>query len=481
MTAHFSIISPTADLDVDVIEAVAAEFFVILRPGDCLAIGVLPLLETLANSANDVDYIYGDEDYFDNEALAAGADVDADVDEHVAEPWPERAFYKPDFSPERLRSHNYCGPCVVVRTTLLRELIKAGASVAPDRRYDLVLRISERARRVLHLPAVLCHCHTSNAELTPLDDERQLAAVHAHLDRSLIDGVAESSTPPGTYRVRRNIEGQPKVSFIIPTRGSHGTVWGLDRCFVVDAVRSIIDTATYRNFELVVVYDTPTPADTLDSLRRIAGDRLVLVPFDRPFNFSEKINVGRIHASGELLMLFNDDMQVITPDFLEAMIPLAMEAHVGSVGAKLLLSDGRLQHGGHVYNGEPYHILWGRWRNDPGPFDLLAVQRECIGVTAACLMTRTDVFDSVGGFSTVFPIDFNDVDFALKLEVNGYRTVWTPFAELYHFETMTREKTSRPEAIAAMYARWAHRLVNDPYYNPNLAPHRFDWVELGLR
>jgi O-antigen biosynthesis protein len=446
----------------EAIRRATGEFFVLFDAGDRLAPSALSLIETAVTTGPDIDYAYGDEEVQPATSASIG-----------------EAFYKPDFSPERLRAHNYCGPLVIVRRTLLLDLIAEGASFAADQRYDLVLRITERARRIVHIAEILIERRATGAAATS-SVESDRTALQAHLDRCGIDATIESQ-PGGTFRVVRAVTVEPKVSIIIPTRGSGGVVWGIDRVFVIEAVRSLIDKATYTNFEIVVVYDLSTAEDTLELLRRLAGDRLVLVPYDRSFNFSEKVNLGRLHADGDLLLLFNDDMEVISADFLEVMIPLAMEAGVGSVGAKLLLSDGRLQHGGHVYNGEPYHIMWGRWRADPGPFELLALQRECIGVTAACLMTRTAVFDAVGGFSTAFPIDFNDVDFALRLHVAGHRTIWTPFAELYHFETMTREKFSKPEAIQLMYDRWNHLLNHDPYYNRNLAPHRDDWVERGLR
>jgi O-antigen biosynthesis protein len=446
----------------------AGEWVGIVSPGDTLAPTALADVEQGIASTPLADCWYTDENTVDRYGIH------------------DRAFYKPDWSPERLRSHFYIGGLFVARRSIVDELrgLTTLADLIPGaEQYDLTLRVTEVARSVGHVPVAVFHRYQSDDALAP-NMSRQAAArlaVSDQLRRLSIDAVVVTDEASDIQRVRRSLIGTPLISIVIPTRGSAGHVWGTDRIFVIDAVRSLIERCSYRNFELLIVHDDVTPAPVLDELRFIAGERVRFVPYDKPFNFSEKINLGRAHAKGELLLLLNDDIEVIAPDFLETMAALAQEADVGSVGAKLLLADGRLQHGGHVYCGEPHHILWGRWRDDPGPFDILAVQREGIGMTAACLMTRCDVFDEVGGFPVDFPIDFNDVEFALKLHQRGYRSIWTPAAELYHFETQTREKVSKPEDVDRMYDRWDDELRHDPYFNPNLAPHRDDWVELGLR
>jgi GT2 family glycosyltransferase len=208
---------------------------------------------------------------------------------------------------------------------------------------------------------------------------------------------------------------------------------------------------------------------------------LKVVWYDRPFNFSEKINLGAAHATGELLLMLNDDMQVITPDFLTDMVPLALEDGVGMVGAKLYFADGTIQHAGHVYNGDPYHAMF-RWAgNELGPFGLLVVQRETVGVTAACALLRMDVFEQVGGLTPMLHSSYNDVDLSLKVRSQGHRVIWTPYVELYHFESQTREPHPSDEEHAFIRSRWREQLVNDPYYNHNLAPRRDDWVSKALR
>lgn len=452
------------------LEAATGDFVVLLDHDDTLELWALQAVAAALDADPEIDYLYTDEDKLSAEG-------------HYIEP-----FYKPDWSPERLRAQNYCCHLSVLRRSLTVEVggFRPGFEGSQD--YDIILRVTEKARRVHHLPEVLYHWRkvpmsvASDPGAKPYAYESGRRAVQEHCDRMGIDAVVESEELLGTYRLRRRIAGEPLVSVIIPTRGSSGRVWGVQRCYVVEAVRSVMGTLShYANIEFVVVVDRETPADVLTALERVAGDRLRLVWFDGPFNFSDKVNLGRVHASGDLLLLLNDDIEVITPDFIEVMIPLAQEPDVGSVGAKLLFSDGTLQHAGHVYTGHASHVFLRRDGNEPGPSALLAVQRECIGVTAACLMLRPEVFDQVGGFSPVYASNFNDVDFALKLRQVGYRNLWTPYARLFHFESVTRDPTVSVAEHEAINRRWYPQLQNDPYHNINLEGHRDDWVERGMR
>lgn len=451
------------------LEAATGEFVVLLDHDDTLEYWALESLAAALDADPEIDYLYTDEDKLTPEG-------------DYVEP-----FYKPDWSPERLRAQNYCCHLSVLRRSLAVEVggFRPGFEGSQD--YDIILRVSERARRVHHLPEILYHWRkvpesvAADPNAKPYAYESGRRAVQEHCDRVGIDAVVESEELLGTYRIRRRVQGEPLVSVIIPTRGSSGRVWGVHRCYVLEAVRSVLEQSTYRNLEFVIVADTDTPPSVIDRLERLLGDRLRLVWFDQPFNFSDKVNLGRVHASGDLLLLMNDDMEVITPDFIEVMAALAQEPDVGSVGAKLLFADGTLQHAGHVYTGHASHVFLARDGEEPGPSALLVVQRECVGVTAACLMIRPEVYDEVGGFSPVYASNFNDVDFALKLRHVGYRNVWTPYARLFHFESVTRDPTVSPEEHAAINRRWLPQLQSDPYHNVNLEGFRGDWVERGMR
>ena len=453
----------------DALAMATGEFVVLLDHDDLLEHHALSVARTTIDDFPNVDYLYSDEDHLS-------------PDGRYTSP-----FYKPDWSPQRLRSQNYCCHLSIIRKALVDDVggFREGFEGSQD--YDLILRVTERARRICHIPEVLYHWRqlptsvAGDPNAKPYAYEAGRRAIQEHCDRVGIDADVEMQEPLGTYRLRRRIHNDPLVSIIIPTRGSCGRTWGVERYYVVSAVQSIIEKSTWSNLEFVIVVDLDTPEIVISALEQLVGDRLRLVWFDRPFNFSEKINLGRVHATGDFLLLLNDDIEVISPDFLETMIGITQEEGVGSVGAKLLFSDGTLQHAGHVYNGDPYHIFF-KWSGEElGPSALLCIERECIGVTAACLMTTPEIFDEVGGMTTALDANFNDVDFALKLQLRGYRAIWSPHAVLYHFESISRDPTVTPEEQILIRGRWNNELNQDPYYNVNLAPKRNDWVERGNR
>ncbi len=454
----------------DALAAAAGEWVALLDHDDEL--DPLALGAMLAACADDVDVAYSDHDLLR-------------ADGRYASP-----SYKPDFSPERLRSQNYITHFVVARRALVDEVggFRPGYDGAQD--HDLVLRLTERARRVAHVPLVLYHWRQSPASVTSNSDNKRWAfeagvrAVADHCRRVGIDATVELTAQDGCYRVIRHLNDEPLVSVVIPTRGTAGRVWGTSRVFVVDAVRSIVERSTYQRLEFVVVYDSVTPQPVLDALTRIAGDRLTLVEYDRPaFNFSEKMNIGVIHAHGDLLLLLNDDTELIDPTGIATLVAHVAADGVAMAGAKLLFADGTLQHGGHVYHHDLMHVCLG-WRGDsPGPWPLrpLAVERECSGVTAAAAVVKRSAFEEVGGFPEGLPLNFNDVDFCLKLRALGHRIVWTPWATWYHFESRTRLPRLADGEYEFIDERWHHEINHDPYYNVNLAPKRADWLERPTR
>ena len=380
------------------------------------------------------------------------------------------AFRKPDFSPARLAGQMYLGHLTVYRRSLLTEVggFRAGYDGSQD--YDLALRAVEVARGVLHLPEVLYHWRIHPQSVSHRSDNSAVfdaarRALADHLQRTGTAGTVEQVHPVGIYRIRRELAEQPLVSIIIPTNGSRGFTRGAQRVMVVDAVRSLVERSTYREYEIVLVADSSTPPSVLADLTAIAGDRLRVVPFTGAFNFSAKCNVGALAAAGDLLLLLNDDVEVLTPDWLETMVALAVQPDVGMVGAKLLYEDGTIQHLGHLYErGDVTHVAAGAPADWPGPVGDLLVEREVSGVTAACALLRRDVFDEVGGLSPAMPINFNDVDLSLKITGAGYRILVTPFAVLHHFESRTRDRSVASHEVIALRRRWDHRLLVDPFW-----------------
>lgn len=356
--------------------------------------------------------------------------------------------FRPVFSPIRLRSQDYLGDVVVISTAAIREV--GGVREGFGRyAYDLALRLDDR--EVLHVPIAL-----SEGPPARPADPRSAADRLAALD-------VAGEVSPG--RVVYPIIGEPLVSVIIPTRGSRATVRGAASTLVVDAVRGILARSTYRNLEFVVVADDATPQAVVDELVAVAADRLTLVRWSAEFNFSAKMNRGAAHAHGDYLLLLNDDVELITPGWVEAMLGLAQQQGVGMVGALLYFEDDTIQHAGHVYRDHwAGHIGLGWEAGRDDALGSLSVDREVSGVTAACALLPVDVYWSVGGLSPVFAGNYNDVDLSLKVRAAGHSIVVTPHARLYHFESKTRDAAVAPEEIDALRGRWGTRLLLDPYW-----------------
>jgi GT2 family glycosyltransferase len=479
--------SPSAHVWPQLEEAVASDPRIVARHRQQNGGIVAASNDALAMAEGEVVTLLDHDDELHPDALQSIAkvfdeydDVDyAYTDEDVIDPTGRRhsPFYKPDWSPERFRAQMYCCHLSAIRASLLHEVggFRDGFDGAQD--WDLVLRVTERARRIVHVPDVLYHWRNvptsvlAGTDVKPYAYESALKALSEHCERIGIDGEVTELDRRGHFRVQRRVKGEPLVSIVIPTRGSGGTVWGRHRTMVIDAVRSVVNRSTYEMVEFVVVADAGTPESVLDELERVAGERLRVIRYDRPFNFSEKCNVGAAHARGELLLFLNDDVEVISPDWLETLIGFAQDPGVGAVGCELLFEDGRLQHAGHVYlGGNPAHLMFGRLPGAEANRLALALDREVAGVTAAAMLVRAEVFDEVGGFCTTLPNNYNDVDLSMKIRTAGYRIVVTPNAKLYHFESVSRDAAVSESEMATLRSRWWRELNDDPYYSRNHAP-----------
>jgi glycosyltransferase involved in cell wall biosynthesis len=422
------------------------------------------------------------DDLLDSEALAVmartvHADPLIDVaysDEDKIEATGHRrydAFLKPDWSPARLRSQMFLGHLTVMRRSLVVEVGGFRADFEGSQDYDLALRVTEKAREIAHVPQVLYHWRAlpasaaSGAEAKPYAYDAAKRALEEHCARIGIPASVEQVHPTGVYRVRPVVESPPLVSIIIPTRGSAAIIHGHFRTLVTGAVRSIVDITTYPNYEVVVVADATMPTAVAKELQELLGDRLRLVSFERPFSFSDKVNCGALEATGDFLLFLNDDVHLLTADWIEALLGPCADPDVGMVGAMLYFEDGTIQHAGHSYAlGEAGHIGLKEPGGQTGYFSAYLVERETVGVTAACAIVPKQVFHDVGGFTMHLPGNFNDVDFSLKIRALGYRVVWTPHAELFHFESKTRVTNVGAEEVSFMHRRWRHRMERDPYW-----------------
>lgn len=449
----------------DGVDAARGEFIAFVDHDDLLAANALKAMARHIGANDDVDYLYSDEDK---------ADEDGNL---------HSEFRKPRWSPERLRGQMYTSHLSVMRTSLVREVgaFREGYDGSQD--HDLALRVSERARRVVHVPQVLYHWRAIAGSAAADIDAKPYAtiagqrAVQDQLDRLGIRGRVEQGREAGRYVIERELDPEVKVSIIIPTLGGSALVFGERRVLVEETVRTALEKTDHDNVEVVVVYDEPTPPRVLERLRELAGDKLVLEEFTKPFNFSEKCNVGALRATGERLVFLNDDVEVISDRWLENLVGPLDEPDVGLTGAKLYFSDSSIQHAGHGYWGKHYHHPFRfRTREDSGPFGELIVNREVTGVTAACAAIRREVFLGIGGFTEALPSNFNDVDFCYKVNHHGYRTVWVANCELFHFESQTRDGTVQSWERHFVVRRWG--IPDKDLYtpaaiaSPMLDPHR---------
>jgi O-antigen biosynthesis protein len=420
-------------------------FFALLDHDDLLAVNALEVMARTIAEHEDVDYLYSDEDKVDCEGKHR------DV------------FRKPDWSPERLRHQMYTCHLSVLRASVVREVGGFHEGFDGSQDHDLVLRVSERARRVVHVPEVLYHWRILPGSAAALLDQKPYAweagrrSVQAHLDRCGIAATAELGPHPGTYRVRRSVDPATPVSLIIPTRGCSGSVWGQRRCFVVEAVRSALGKTRMNNIEVVVVYDEgATPGAILSELARLCGDRYVPIPFADGFNFSAKCNLGVLASTADVIVLLNDDIEVVSDGWLEELIaPVIQEPDVAMTGGRLHFSDMTLQHAGHWYGeGGWTHAFLGAIMDGTDFGHALALNREVSGATAACAAVRRQVFEEVGGLSEELPGNFNDVDLSLKIRKTGYRILWMTHSVLFHFESRSRSRTVEQWEIDKISRRW---------------------------
>ena len=444
----------------DALAMATGEFVALLDHDDALHPDALTLVTEAIDGNPEADYVYTDEDKIDEAGHHQGP------------------FFKPDWSPERMRTQMYTCHLSVMRRSLVEEVGGFDAEFEGSQDWDLVLRVTERARQVVHVPRVLYHWRTlatstagGGEAAKPWAFEAGTRAIQAHCDRTGIAAVAERDLDhPGVYRLHPRLTVEPSVSIVIPTAGTVREIRYEQTVLVEHCVASILETSTYENYEIVVVVDASVDTEVRRRLTELGGPKLKLVDYDEPFNFAKKINRGAVHSEGEMLLMLNDDMEVVTPNWIERLVMYAGLPGVGAVGGRLIWEDGRLQHAGITFEnvGYPGHIYRGFAGDWNGYSNNVLVAQNYLAVTGACLMTRRDDFDRVGGLSTTFPINYNDMDYCLKLVADGRRVVYDPDTILHHFESSSRSTDVEDWEKEQLRARWLPITAVDPYSNPHL-------------
>ena len=446
----------------------SGEFVALFDHDDLLAEHALWWVAEAVNRQPDAGLIYTDEDKID----AANRRFDPN--------------FKPQLNPELLLAQNMVCHLGVYRTALVRELggFRAGFNGAQD--HDLVLRVIERLapQQVVHVPQVLYHWRAISGS-TALDaGEKNYAAeagrkaVREHLARTGIAAeVFEAPGAPDMHRVRfARPSPLPLVSILIPTR---------DRADLLGmCLDSLLARSSYGNFEVIIIDNGSTEEATRQLFARLPAERVTILRDESPFNFSALNNRAAAIARGSVLCLMNNDIEILTPDWLEEMVSFASRDGIGCVGARLWYPDGRLQHAGCILGvgGVAGHAHKYLPRGHGGYFGRALVHQSFSAVTAACLVLRREVYQQVGGMEEQLGVAFNDVDLCLKVRAAGYRNVWTPYAEMVHHESATRGDDNAPEKLARFSAeiafvqqRWGAQLQSDPAYSPNLTAYHEDF------
>ena len=376
---------------------------------------------------------------------------------------------RPGWSPERLRGHCYVGDVVLATVELVARVGGADAlcSLSPHHR---ALLLSEHAASISRMPHFLY-----SAPWEYRFPSTDLEAVKSHCLRTKINAQCYMNENGSGVVVERTQSSEPSVAVIIPTRGTEAEVRGKNRVLAAHAIAQLVEHSTFQNFEIIVVVDDATPATALQDIKNAAPGRVHIVPFDRPFNFAEKVNLGAAHTTADYLLLLNDDTEPSNPHLIKTLLSYFSDDTVGLVGPKLLYEDGSIQSAGHFFNPVPYDSYRGFPGNCAGAYNMLTVTREVSSVIAACALTPRRVFIEVGGLSAQFPGDYNDIDFALKMQLLGKRVLYTPYTNCFHFESKSREAKLNPAHVALLGERWRDQLENETYGHPALQKYQVAW------
>ena len=443
----------------EAIKMATGDYIAFCDHDDVLSSNALYEVVKLINENRKIDFLYTDEDILLNNVR-------------------KNPHFKPDFSIDLLRSYNYICHFVVVDKKLIDEVGMLRKEYDGAQDYDFVLRATNKATCIAHIPKILYHWRAHVNSTAGASDSKTYVfeagkrAIENNLKENNIDGkVTILENEPGRYRVDYAIKSNPKVSIIIPNKDAKAD---LKKC--IDSIFK----STYTNYEIIIVENNSVKEETFkyyDLLQKEHKNVLVKKIEINEFNFSKINNFGEKYATGEYIILLNNDVKVITPDWIENMLGVCQRDDVGIVGAKLLYEDNTTQHVGVVVGigGVAGHVNTNLKANDPGYFSRATVINNFSAVTAACLMVKKNIYEEVNGLTEEFKVAFNDIDFCLKVREKGYLVVLNPFAVLTHYESKTRgledtkEKIARFESEIDLFKlKWNEILEKgDPYYNIN--------------
>jgi len=419
------------------------EFIVFIECGQNLSNSALYEFANAINQYPVLDLIYGDEDYISTSG------------EHY-EP-----FYKPDWSPDYLETFNYIGYPACFRATVARDFLNY------TNLYDFTLKFTEQTNNIYHVPKIIGHTYKRKTDNIGLNMQRSsnISALQGRLQRTGRNGIIlEHKLYRGSFDIELALKETPLVSIVIPTAGKTITVENIEIDLITKIIDQIHNKSTYKNIEIIVIDNgdlTETQKQTLET-----HDCQQLTFSEPVFNISKKLNLGASVATGKFLLLMNDDIEILNPSWIERMIEHFEKPHVGVVGAKLLYSNGNIQHTGIVHNnGQPYHVRRFFSGDESGYFFSTNGVRNYMAVTGAVMMTTLSIFRQVGGYSEELGVSYNDVDYCLKVQECGLWSVYAPKVKLTHMESSSRVSSVDAREVTWFETRWAPHLVFDPYYN----------------
>ena len=465
------------------------DFIVFSDHDDVLTLDAMYEMVKAINENPEIDVIYTDEDKVNRKGNAYFA-----------------PHFKPDFSMELLCCNNYICHLFAVRRDVQEQVGMLDSAYDGAQDFDFVLRCCEQAKCIHHIPKVLYHWRTHPQSTAGNPASKNYAfeagrrAVEAHYARVGIEATVENTPMLGRYRSRFAIQGEPLVSILIPNKDLVET---LKRC-----LDSIKEKTTYPNYEILIIENNSEEPETeayyRNLLQEYNGEHVVEYTCEQPFasdalvrvlRYSGSFNYAAIHnfavpyVKGEYLVLLNNDTEVIAENWLEEMLGICQKPEVGAVGAKLYYPDGTIQHAGVVLGlcGVASHLFVGSQGDKDGYAGRLVSVQDFSAVTAACMMTKKAAWEQVGGMEEKLAVAYNDIDYCLKLRQAGYHIVFTPYAELTHYESKTRgledtdEKRQRLQREADIFEnKWKDVLeAGDPFYNRNLSVTRTDCALRG--
>ena len=449
------------------LDMASGDFTGLLDHDDLLAPNALFEIAKAASAHPDCDVIYTDEDK-----------VTADLKEHF------QPHLKPDFNLDLLRSNNYICHFFLVRTALLKKTGGFRQEFDGAQDYDLILRCTEQAREIVHVPEILYHWRTHKASTADNPASKMYAyeagkrAIEEHLKRSGACGTVSHTPDYGFYRVTYPVSGCPLVSILIPNKN--------EKEMLQSCIASIREKTTYPNYEILIVENNSETREIFHYYKELSAEKDVrLFRYRKSFNYSAINNFGAAHARGEYIILLNNDTRVITPGWIEEMLGVCQRKEVGAVGVKLLYPDGTIQHAGCVVGmgGIAGNMFVDMPSERTGYLHKASLLQDMSAVTAACMMVKTDVFRKIGGFEEKLAVAFNDIDLCLRIREAGYLIVYDPYVQICHLESRTRgaedseEKVRRFQSeIEFFRTRWIDILKKgDPYYNKNLSLTRWNY------